>query len=79
MKKEGKDFKGGKRLSKRDSLLDFIDEDRAKMSKKYMKKIINENNKWDQVVETDVVEEPIEEVSGEETVKAMQKMKSGKD
>ena len=43
-----------------------------------MEKIINEENKWDQMVKTDVVEGPVEKVARNESVKAMQKMKSGK-
>ena len=44
-----------------------------------MKKIMNEENKWDHMVETDVVEGPVEKVAGNEIVEAMQGMKSGKE
>ena len=44
-----------------------------------MKKIMNEENEWDHMVEIDVVEEgPVEKVARIEIVEAMQKMKSGK-
>ena len=43
-----------------------------------MEKIMNEENEWNQMVETDVVEEPVEKVVCNEIVEAMQKMKSGK-
>ena len=43
-----------------------------------MGKIMNEENQWDHMVETDVVEEPVEKVARNEIVEAMQKMKSGK-
>ena len=43
-----------------------------------MKNIMNQENKWDHMVETDVVEGPVEKVACNEIVKAMQKMKSGK-
>ena len=39
---------------------------------------MNEENEWDHMVETDVVEGPVEKVTRNEIVKAMQKMKSGK-
>ena len=43
-----------------------------------MEKIMNEENEWDHVVETEVVEGPVVKVAGNEIVEAMQKMKSGK-
>ena len=39
---------------------------------------MNEEKEWDHVVETDVVERPVEKVARNEIVEAMQKMKSGK-
>ena len=39
---------------------------------------MNEEKEWDHVVETDVVEGPVEKVARNEIVEAMQKMKSGK-
>ena len=39
------------------------------------KKSKNEENKWNHMVETDVVEGPVEEVVFNEIVEAMQKMK----
>ena len=39
---------------------------------------MNEENKWDHMVETDVVEGPVEKVACNEIVEAMQTMKSGK-
>ena len=43
-----------------------------------MEKIMNEENEWDHMVETDVVEGPVEKVVRNEIVEEMQKMKSGK-
>ena len=43
-----------------------------------MKKIINEENEWDLMVETDKVEGPVKKVACNEIVEAMQRMKSGK-
>ena len=38
----------------------------------------NEGHEWDHMVETDVVEGPVEKVACNEIVETMQKMKSGK-
>ena len=73
MKKEGKDVEGGS--NKR---LGFIEEDRAKIWKEHMEKINNSENERDHLVETDVVEGPVEKVARNEIVETMQKMKSGK-
>ena len=45
-----------------------------------MERIMNEENtcKWDQDVQADLVEGPVERVSREEVVKAFGKMKAGK-
>ena len=56
----------------------FIEEDRAKIWKEHMEKIMNEENEWDRMVETDVVEGPMEKVVRNEIVEAIQSMKSGK-
>ena len=63
-------------LRGRDRRLSFF-EDRAKIWKEHMEKIMNEENKWDHMVETDV-EGPVEKVTCNEIVEAMQRMKSGK-
>ena len=44
MKKEGKDFEGGRCLRGRDERLGFVEEDRASILKEHMEKIINEEN-----------------------------------
>ena len=49
---------------------------KTKIRKGHMKKVINEENDWDQMVESDVVEGPVEKVTRKEIFKAMQKMKS---
>ena len=43
-----------------------------------MEKIMNKENEWDHMVETDIVEGPVEKVARNEIVEAMQRMKSGK-
>ena len=40
-----------------------------------MEKIVNEENEWDHMVETDVVEGPVKKVASNEIVEAMQKIK----
>ena len=42
-----------------------------------MEKIMNEENEWDRMVETDLVEGPVEKVVRDEIVEAIQSMKSG--
>ena len=78
MKNEGKDLEGGRCLRGGDGRLDFIEKDMAKIWKEHMEKIMNEENEWDRMVETDVVERPVEKVGRDEIVEAMQRMKSGK-
>ena len=78
MKKEGKDVKGGRCLRGGDGQLGFIEEDRAKIWKEHIEKIMNEENEWDRMVETDLVEGPVEKVARNEIVEAIQGMKSGK-
>ena len=77
MKKEGKDGEGGRCLRGRDGRLRFIG-DRAKIWKEHMEKIMNEENEWNHMVETDVVEGPVEKVVRKEIVEAIQSMKSRK-
>ena len=70
-------MEGGRYLRGRDEQLGFI-EDWAKIWKEKMEKIMNEENESDRMLETDVVEEPVEKVPCNEIVEAMQKMKPGK-
>ena len=58
MKKEGKDVEGGRCLRGGDGRLGFSEENRAKIWKEHMEKIMNEENEWDRMVETDLVEGP---------------------
>ena len=78
MKKEGKGVEGERCLRGRDGQLGFIEKDWVKIWKEHMEKIMNEENKWDHILKTDVVEGPVEKVACNEIVEAMQKMKSGK-
>ena len=72
MKKEGKDVEGGRRLRGGDGRLGFSEEERAEIWKEHMEKIMNEENEWDRMVETDVVEGPVEKVARNEIVEAIQ-------
>ena len=51
------DVERGRCLRGGDGRLGFIEEDRAKIWKEHMEKIMNEENEWDHMVETDVVED----------------------
>ena len=41
-------------------IIGFFEEDRAKIWKEHMEEIMNEENEWDHMVETNVVEELVE-------------------
>ena len=66
------------RCFRRDGRLGIIEADRAKICNDHMENIMNEKNKWDYMVESDVVEEPVEKIACNEIVEEMQKMKSAK-
>ena len=68
LKRMKKAVEGERRLRGRDRRLDFIEEDGANSWKKHMEKIINEENEWDHMVETYVVEGPVEKVTRYEIV-----------
>ena len=78
MIKEGKDVEGGRCLGGGDGRLGFIEEDRAEIWRGHLEKIMNEDNKWDHMVETDLVEGPVEKVARNDIVEAIQSMKSRK-
>ena len=61
-----------------DGKLSFSEKDRGKVWKEHMERIMNEENEWNQNVEADLVEGPVERVSQEEVVKTMGGMKAGK-
>ena len=78
MKKDEKDVEGGRCMRGSDGRLSFSEKDRGRVWKEHKERIMNEENEWDQNVEADLVEGPVERVSREEVVKAMGKMKAGK-
>ena len=58
--------------------LSFSEKDRGNVWKEHMERIMNEENEWDQTVEADLVEGPVERVCREEVVKAIREMKARK-
>ena len=60
-----------------DGRLGFIEEDRAKIWKEHMEKIMNKKNEWDRMVETDLVEKPMEKVVRDEIVEAKYEIRKG--
>jgi len=71
MKKDGKDVEGGKWMKDKNGRLGFSEEDWCKIWKEHMKKIMNEKNDWDHMVEDEVVEGPVERVTRKEVVEAI--------
>ena len=51
--------------------LSFSEKDGGNVWKEHMERIMNEENEWNQTVEADLVEGPVERVSREEVVKAI--------
>ena len=62
----------------KDGRLVVSEKDRGKLWKEHMEKIMNVKNEWDQMVEADMVERPVEEITDEEVMEAINKMKLGK-
>ena len=61
-----------------DGRLNFSEKDKGRVWKEHMERIMNEENEWDQNVQADLVEGPVEKVSREEVVQAVGNMKAGK-
>jgi len=78
MKKDRKDVEGGKWMKDKNGRLGFSEEDRCKIWKEHIEKSMNEENEWDCMVEADVVEGPVEQVTRKQVVEAIKKMKRGK-
>ena len=77
--KGGKNHKDGGCMKNKDGRLVVSVKDRGKLWKEHMKKIMNEENEWDQIVRADMVEGPVERVTDEEVMEALNKMKLGKE
>ena len=66
MRKEGRDIEGGGCMKVKEGRLVVSEKDRGKLWKKQFEKIMNVENEWDQMVEADTVEGPVEEVIDKE-------------
>ena len=78
IRKDGMDINGGGCMKNKDGRLVVSEKDRGKLWKDHMEKIMNVENEWDQMAKADMVEGPVEEVTYEEVMEAMNKMKLGK-
>ena len=78
MRKEGRDVERGDCIKDKGGRLVVSEKDRGKLWKEPMEKIVNVENEWDQLVEADMVEKPVEGVTDEEVMEAKNKMKLGK-
>ena len=65
-------------MKDKDGRLVVSEKDRGKLWKEHMEKIMNVENERDHMVEADMVEGPVEGVTDEEAMEAMNKMKLGK-
>ena len=71
MRKVGRDIEGGGCMKDKDGRLVVGEKDRGKLWKKHMEKIMNVENKRDQMVEANMVEGPVEGVTDEEEMEAI--------
>ena len=78
MVKDSKISLGGSCLKDENGKVVTGDENLKKLWKKFMEKLLNEENEWDGKVEADKVEGPQLEISQEEVKNVMKKMKYGK-
>ena len=69
---------GGGGKKDKDGKIVMNEKDRGKLWKEHMEKILNVENELGQMAEADMVEGPVEGVTYEEVMKAMNKMKLGK-
>ena len=77
MRKEGRDIEGGGCMKDKDGRLVVRQKDRGKLWKEHMEKIIHVENEWDQMAEADTVKGPVEGVTDQKMMEAMNKMKLG--
>ena len=78
MKIESTDVVGGRCMRGNDGTLFPNENDRAKLRKTHMSKIMNEENELDQIADAYTVEGPIERVMREEIMEAFKYLKIGK-
>ena len=63
MKMDGKDVEEGRCMRGSDGRLNFSEKGNGKVWKEHRERIMNEENEWDQNVQADLVEGPVERVS----------------
>ena len=78
MKRDRKDVISSRCMKRKDGNLAFTEQHRKTIGKGHMERVMNEENEQDQITDMDVIEGPIEKVTGEEVMTALRKMKSGK-
>ena len=78
MRKDGKNINGGGCMKDKDGRLVVSANDCGRLWKDHMEKTINVENECDQMAKADMVEGPVEEVTYEEVMEAMNKIKLGK-
>ena len=78
MRKDGKDINGGGCMKDKDGRLVVSEKDRGRLWKDHMEMIMNVENEWGQMAKADMVEGPVEKVTYEKVMKAMNRMKLGK-
>ena len=71
-------MRGGGGKKDKDGKIVMNEKDRGKLWKEHMEKILNVENELGQMAEADMVEGPVEGVTYEEVMKALNKMKLGK-
>ena len=77
LKTDSKEVEGGRCIKLSDGKLCFSENERGKVLKDYMERIVNEENDWDRNMEGDAVEGPADCVSREEVLQALdENMKS---
>ena len=70
-------MRGGSSMKDKDRRIVVNQKDCGKLWKEHMEKILNVENVWDQTAKAGMVEGPVEGVTYEEVMKAMNKMKLG--
>ena len=79
MKRDGKDVEGGKwNKGRREGRIGFSQEDRCKIWKEHIQKIMNEENAWDHKVDAAMVEEPVEKGFSQRSERSDQENETGK-
>ena len=78
LKVDSNDVEGGRCMRGSNEKLCFSENERGKLWKDYMERIINEENDWDHNVEGGAVEGPVVCVCREEVLQALNEMKTGK-